>query len=310
MDKTRGILFLFPLCLLLFSFSLSTGKEITTKEAEAKKGYIGAETCKDCHEKQYDSYAKSIHSKKSVKGPGLQEACETCHGPGAKHVEKGGGRDVDIFTFDKNVDPKERSAKCLVCHEETRQLTNWKMSKHHDEDIACDVCHTAHSQKGKLIKEDQSSLCYKCHQDIRSQANRQSHHPIKEGLIQCTSCHDPHGTFGAKQIKADTVNELCYKCHAEKRGPFMFEHPPVEENCLNCHTSHGSNHSKLLVLKAPQLCQACHDASGHSGAPLTADNTFAGNAPNNRMYARACMNCHSNIHGSNASSTRGRRFVR
>jgi hypothetical protein len=28
------------------------------------------------------------------------------------------------------------------------------------------------------------------------------------------------------------------------------------------------------------------------------------------MFARACLNCHSNIHGSMGPSTRGQRFVR
>lgn len=310
MKKTQSIWFLFPLCLLLLFLSPAVGKEKSIKDAEKKTEFIGAATCKDCHEKQYESYAKSVHFKKTVKGPGMQNACETCHGPGAKHVEKGGGRGVDIFAFNKDVDPKARSAKCLVCHEETRQLTNWNMSKHNDEDISCDACHSPHNQKAKFLKKDQSALCFDCHRDIRSQAYRQSHHPIKEGMVQCTSCHDPHGTFGEKQIKADSVNELCFKCHAEKRGPFMFEHPPVAENCLTCHTSHGSNHSKLLVSKAPQLCQSCHDASRHPGTPYTSAATFSGIAPSNKMYARACLNCHSNIHGSNASSSLGQTFAR
>jgi len=310
MKRTHLFLFSCPLCLILLFFSLSIAKDSSTKAPEEKRELIGAATCKDCHEKQYASYAKSVHSKKSVKGPALLDACETCHGSGTLHVEKGGGRGVNIFAFNKNVDPKARSAKCLVCHEETRQLTNWKMSKHNDEDVACDSCHSPHNQREKFLKEDQAALCFECHKDIRSESGRQSHHPIKEGLIKCSSCHDPHGTFGDKQIKADTVNELCYKCHAEKRGPFMFEHPPVEENCLNCHTPHGSNHSKLLISRAPQLCQSCHDATRHPGTPYTSATTFSGSAPSNKMYARSCMNCHSNVHGSNASSAFGQAFTR
>ncbi len=309
MKRKHIILFLVPLSLLLLSFSLCMGKDQGTKETATKNSYIGAETCKECHEKQYESYSKSIHFKKSVKGPESQEACETCHGPGAKHVEKGGGRGVDIFAFNKKTDAKAKSAKCLACHEETQQLTHWQMSKHSSEDVACTDCHDPHNQKEKFLKEDQPTLCFECHKDIRSQTHRQSHHPIVEGLIKCTDCHDPHGTFGEHQLKADAVNELCYKCHAEKRGPFMFEHPPVEENCLNCHTPHGSNHPKLLVSNLPYLCQSCHDASRHPGTPYTAASTFA-RSPSNKMYSRACLNCHSNIHGSNASSSLGQAFTR
>lgn len=297
------------LCLLLSS-CMPVKNPTKDKETEKQTNFIGALTCKDCHEEHYASYAKTIHSKKAVKGPRGQEACETCHGAGELHAEQGGGRGVEIFAFGKDVDAKVKSAQCLTCHEETRQLTNWNMGKHHFAEVSCDACHTLHSQKPKFLKEEQSTLCFRCHMDIRSQSNRQSHHPVKEGLLQCTSCHDPHGAFGGKLIKADTVNELCYKCHAEKRGPFMFEHPPVIENCLNCHTPHGSNHGKLLIRKPPLLCQSCHDADFHSSFSYSADNTFSGTRPQNRMYARACLNCHSNIHGSNASSTLGQRFTR
>ena len=310
MNKKHTALLIFPICLLFLSCAISKDPDKIPKEQEAKIGYIGAETCKECHAQQYETYAKSVHSNASVKGPGAQDACETCHGPGAKHVEKGGGRGVSIFAFNKNTPPEERSAKCLTCHDETRQLTNWKMSKHSAEDIACNDCHSPHNQHDKFLKDKQPTLCFECHKDIRSQTSRQSHHPIREGLIKCTDCHDPHGTFSDNQIKADTINELCFKCHTEKRGPFMFEHPPVVENCLNCHTPHGSNHSRLLVRNPPQLCQSCHDASRHPGTPYTAASLFHGVSPSNKMYGQACLNCHSNIHGSNASSTLGSAFTR
>ncbi|HWH69351.1 MAG TPA: cytochrome c3 family protein, partial [Candidatus Sulfotelmatobacter sp.] len=144
----------------------------------------------------------------------------------------------------------------------------------------------------------------------RSQANRQSHHPIREGKVSCTDCHDPHGGFGAKMIKADNVNELCFKCHADKRGPYMWEHPPVEENCMTCHTAHGSNHTKLLVRKGPNLCQSCHDWTQHPGGAYTASGNFTNGAPAKQLVARNCLNCHNNVHGSNGPATRGLRFVR
>jgi DmsE family decaheme c-type cytochrome len=284
----------------------------TATMTDEQKGYIGAATCKGCHETQYATYTRTVHAKKEVQGPEYKEACETCHGPGAKHVEKGGGRGVEIFDFGKKVNAKARSAKCLTCHEETKQLASWNMSKHKNEDVACDDCHAVHSGHTKLLKADQSSLCYTCHKDIRAQASRQSHHPIKEGKIACSSCHDPHGEFGDKMVKGSSVNELCYKCHAEKRGPFMWEHAPVAENCLNCHTPHGSNHGKLLTARTPRLCQSCHDWTQHPGSPYTSFETFPGTATGskNRMIARSCLNCHSQIHGSNGPSTSGLHFVR
>ncbi|MBF0567149.1 MAG: DmsE family decaheme c-type cytochrome [Nitrospirae bacterium] len=288
------------------------------READLKEGYVGAETCKGCHTVQFDTYKKSVHSKEQVKGPGSKDACETCHGPGAKHVEKGGGRGVDIFTFvGKKVDPKMKSAKCLACHQENKNQVFWNMSKHSaaTAGVSCDTCHNPHSGNDKLLRQAQPDLCFGCHKDVKMQANKQSHHPIKEGKVLCNDCHDPHGEFSSKMLKANSVNDLCYKCHAEKRGPFMWEHPPVSENCLACHTPHGSNHGRLLTMRPPVLCKDCHDGTGHGNAPYGNTASFAKTTPLNigntlKFDLKGCVNCHVNIHGSNGPGIYGQRFVR
>lgn len=303
--KMKHILILVPVILLLFSVSLLFGEEKDVKEGDAKSGYIGAATCKGCHEDQYETYTHTVHSKKHVKGPASQDACETCHGPGAKHVEKGGGRGVDIFAFDKKTDPREKAAKCLACHEWMKDQVFWSGSKHKAENVSCDNCHSPHRGGDKLLKAEKSEVCYQCHRDIRAMVNKQSHHPIKEGKVSCSDCHNPHGEINDKMLKADSTNDLCYKCHAEKRGPYMNEHPPVEENCANCHNPHGSNHDRLLTLRVPALCYQCHEnGGGMGGKPFTsfstssAVNLATGNASNHN-YGRACLNCHPSIHGSN-----------
>lgn len=308
MRRKHIILLLLLITFLLASVAISVSGE---KKTEDKKSYIGAAVCKGCHEGAHESYMKSIHAKKAIPGsPANREACEACHGPGASHVEKGGGKGVGIVGFDRKASAKEKMSKCLSCHEESKHLASWNMGKHKSAGVSCDDCHSVHSKADKNLKARQPDLCYDCHRDIRAQANKQSHHPIREGKISCSDCHDPHGEFGAKMVKADTVNELCYKCHSEKRGPFMWEHAPVEENCLHCHTPHGSNHTKLLTKKPPLLCQSCHDWSLHPGTPYPSQSAFTGANPSNKFIARACLNCHTNIHGSNGPSKRGLRFVR
>ena len=131
----------------------------------------------------------------------------------------------------------------------------------------------------------------------------------------CESCHNPHDGSRPKMIKADWANELCLQCHTEKRGPFLYEHAPVREECTNCHDPHGSNHERLLIAKQPYLCQRCH-FSGHG---LTADNASsleglpvappgATATRSSRNTERGCKQCHLNIHGSNSPS--GAFFVR
>jgi DmsE family decaheme c-type cytochrome len=297
--------------IFLVLFSLGAFVLFSAPLTTAQTGYVGVETCRGCHAEYYDSYVKNVHGKKAVTGsPATRNDCESCHGPGAAHVDRGGGRGTGIFTFDEKADPKEKAAKCRACHDDSRHLAFWDLSKHKTAGISCDNCHSSHTGGHKNLKAPQPELCYSCHRDIRSQANKQSHHPIREGKISCNDCHDPHGSFGQKMIKADVVNELCYKCHAEKRGPFMWEHPPVEEDCMVCHTPHGSNHSKLMVRKTPQLCQSCHDWSRHPGTPYTQFESFTGPSISNKMVGRNCLNCHTNVHGTNGPSKRGLRFVR
>ncbi len=302
-----------PVVLLFVFFLVLLAAALSLHDAGGSSPYVGAEVCRGCHPANYNSYSQSIHAKKAIPGsPANRQACESCHGPGAAHVERGGGRGTGMFAFVRKAESDDKAARCLACHQESRAVPFWNLSRHKTEGVSCDNCHQVHGGARKNLKAGEPGLCNTCHLNIRSQENRQSHHPLKEGLMKCTQCHDQHGGFGPKMVKADSFNELCTQCHADKRGPFLWEHPPVEENCLNCHTPHGSNHAKLLNAKPPLLCQRCHDADGHPGNIYTRFETFSGTATSgkNRLFARACLNCHANIHGSMGPSVRGKRFVR
>ena len=301
--KKLVLFFIVPFLILTFGY----------REAFGVEGYIGSEICGGCHSGIYENFIKSIHGKKAIaESPVNRLGCESCHGPGEDHVLKAGGRGIGIFAFSKKIVSNDKSSKCLVCHEETKSLAFWNMNIHRSSDISCDNCHSMHSGTGRYLKSSEPDFCFSCHRDINSRTSKQSRHPIRDGRMKCSDCHDPMGGFGAKMLKADSANELCYKCHAERRGPFMWEHPPVAEKCLNCHVPHGSNHSKLLEKKVPFLCQSCHDDRGHPGTLNTSFETFKGAATSgkNKMFARSCLNCHSNIHGSNGPSARGSHWLR
>ncbi len=155
---------------------------------------------------------------------------------------------------------------------------------------------------------------------MRAKMQRTSHHPVREGKMTCASCHNPHDGSRPKLLKADSINELCYKCHTEKRGPFLYEHGPVREDCATCHEPHGSNQDRLLVAKSPFLCQRCH-SSGHGltgdnnntlyGPPVAAATPPGGTTQttrSSRQMERSCKHCHFALHGSNSPS--GWAFVR
>jgi DmsE family decaheme c-type cytochrome len=228
--------------------------------------------------------------------------CENCHGPGQKHVEAGGGKGVGgMITFASN-DPTpvgQRNAMCLACHSKGERIF-WQGSPHEFRDVACTSCHRVMedlSPRHQLAKPNQIETCGTCHLQKRAQQMRSSHMPLREGKMTCTSCHNPHGSVTASLLKEISVNDTCFTCHAEKRGPFLWQHAPQNESCMNCHDPHGSNHERMLKVAKPRLCQQCHNERQHPTVPYGRDA-----ASQKFVLGRACLNCHVNIHGSNHPS--------
>jgi DmsE family decaheme c-type cytochrome len=286
-----------------------------------------AAICVNCHADYVESYLKTKHGQVgNVKGPD----CQTCHGNADQHVASGGGRGVGgILGFNNKAHSAERkSGQCLACHQGNRHLAFWDAGAHRKNDVACSDCHSLHGtpapganfafkRPNPTVAPYQTTerglqyeTCVSCHRQIRSQLIKPSHHPIIEGKVACSDCHNPHGALSKAMVRAESIPQLCTTCHTEKRGPFVWGHPPVEENCLTCHNSHGSNHARLLAEKAPNVCQDCHDASRHPGSIYDASGGWNSATPNTRLIARGCNNCHYHIHGSNAPAMRGKFFLR
>ncbi len=274
----------------------------------ASDGYIGAETCLRCHDTMVDRFTHTLHGRVFCQNtPYYENRCECCHGPGKAHKENPSSE--AIVTFGKRAlsTVKERNGRCLDCHETGREIAMWQGGRHAKQDLACDSCHSAH--KGYDPVDRSPEACYKCHLNIKIDAQKQSRHPIREGKVRCGNCHNPHGSLSDHMLSADHANDLCFKCHAEKRGPFMFEHAPVEENCGTCHTPHGSRHKKLLIQRAPSLCQNCHMDVHTSTRAWDQTAGFKGTRPSSHYYGRSCITCHPNVHGSQAPTTSGRLFM-
>ncbi len=303
---------LLPLCALAASFmALAPATWAVDRSLEGDKN------CTVCHDESWKPPVLSIYqTRHGVKADTRTPGCQSCHGESAAHRgdPENKAPDVVFAARSKNLSPVEtRNAACLSCHE-TRVLprTNWSGSQHENHGVACSDCHEAHAPTQRVMNNlTQPQVCGACHKAQQAQIRRFSRHPILEGKVSCSNCHNPHGSTGPTLLVKNSVNETCYTCHAEKRGPFLWEHAPVVDDCTNCHTPHGSNLSPLLKMRAPMLCQSCHTGDHaknlYSGANLPSGNATTINGrqplgswnPPAQGNARSCLNCHSLVHGSN-----------
>jgi DmsE family decaheme c-type cytochrome len=232
--------------------------------ATPQKGYVGSETCATCH----SGYDTSINATKhgqanNPRTPAAGQGCETCHGPGEAHMND----PVKVKPMQlTKASAKAITETCATCHNKGMHAL-WKGSQHEARNVSCISCHSIHkpmSTTKQLKAINQQGTCITCHRDKVAKLDKSGHMPVREGKMECSSCHNPHGTTNVRLLKTgNSVNESCSSCHAEKRGPWLFEHAGINgESCATCHDPHGSSNDRMLVAKLPFLCQRCHTTRG------------------------------------------------
>jgi len=273
----------------------------------AQKGATAAsstkmEDCATCHEDVVKAFARNPHTALQ-KSPlyNIENPCESCHGPGEAHIS-GGGDKTKIISF-KGQAKAAYSKQCLTCHSKNHEIEGFAATMHAKNGLTCSDCHRVHSAAAmtKLLKQETNALCFSCHNLQRAQFSKPFHHRIIEKAMTCVDCHQPHSGVEHRQIRTSSFGqEPCFKCHAEKEGPFVFEHAPtVIRNCYACHEPHGSNNPKMLVRSTVYLmCLECHSSRPTSNIPGDIPPSFH-NVLNPRY--QNCTTCHVKIHGSNAS---------
>lgn len=288
---------------------------------------VGQTACTECHEDAAKQMAKTVHGRLAdFELMGGTGGCETCHGGGSLHVKA--SDNGQILKFGELL-PEESAAVCAKCHS-SGKLMEWTHGEHALADVACSDCHAIHGGEKFALKKQEPELCYGCHQEQMAKASFPSHHPIKEGKMVCSDCHNPHGELQTEELARD----LCLECHARYQGPFVFEHAPVEEDCSICHDPHGSVADNLLLQNEPFLCLQCHESHFHTmriGSTTASSNlAFDGNQLNGKIpannttiaasgdgipftnshgadgwkmaFGTKCTVCHSVVHGSDLPS--------
>lgn len=305
--------------IVLFGFLVMAAGQVQAQTATPEPGANKdasqvMRTCTKCHDESSEypvlSILKSRHAVMAdERTPFGDQACVSCHGASLAHIDKAEGESErpapDVVFSNKGPTPiAEQNQACMGCHQGSLRM-HWQGSTHELQDVGCVGCHTSHVGDDPILAKDtQTDVCVTCHKEKRAEIHRPSSHPILEGKVACSDCHNPHGSNGPTLLTKSTLNETCYTCHAEKRGPFLWEHQPVREDCTICHRPHGSVNDNLLKNRGPWLCQQCHLAQFHPSTAYSGTGLPGANTPSGaqQMLGKNCLNCHSQIHGSNHPS--------
>jgi DmsE family decaheme c-type cytochrome len=285
---------------------LSAGPALAQQPTPANPQKTDAPVCADCHDQ-----AKNFPGNPHTRIPGVTPAkvvsetvaCNACHGAGAKHMESSGEDKSDI----RVLRGRKGAEFCLTCHTSDKEHASYQSSVHAStEAVNCLSCHSVHTPEARtphLLAKKPSELCASCHpSQMASFRNKPFAHRIGRGGMECTSCHDPHGRAIQKALRLTRVGEMpCLNCHAEKRGPFVFEHVNgIVGTCTTCHEPHGSSNNKRLTrARVDRLCLECH--STLSAATLGSQPPAFHNVSLPRY--QNCTTCHVAVHGSNVSPT-------
>ena len=269
------------------------------------------DVCADCHDEIAEAFANTAHGIYFLSRPALAEyGCESCHGSAAQHIEEGTAESIINPARHDQFGGKEM---CLTCHDDAG-FDDWAFSHHNTGGLNCADCHQMHADVGvhaQSLKAELPGLCYDCHTGVRAAFVMPSHHPVREGMLDCSDCHAPHG--GTVSLTHEgSGRELCFSCHADKEGPFVYEHAPANEDCMLCHTPHGSVANDLLREGEPALCLNCHAMHFHAtvegvdgpfSAPQAPERTGISTPDGwKRGMLTKCTQCHTGIHGTDMPS--------
>ncbi|MHB0968528.1 MAG: cytochrome c3 family protein [Thermoanaerobaculia bacterium] len=261
-----------------------------------------ANPCLGCHERPVAAYATTPHAAIVGKGFAL---CASCHGDPTKHLETGDPADIITGEAVAAFAAPKKADACLTCHR--RDFPAAAGAPHREEPL-CWSCHEAAAlhyaapvDLPEAAKHRTFALCTSCHEETAAQFRMHYRHPVEQGTVDCTSCHDIHGRELARHDRP--AEARCASCHEEQTRPHLFEHAAMDDGCATCHEPHGSPHRGQLKSRGNGICLSCHVQGNFPGV---------GNVNHNFLLSGGarCWDCHSHVHGSNTTpdlNPRGRR---
>lgn len=297
---------------------------LTLYAAAQPEDFIDDQACAECHPEISSEFSKLYHAPLvlDAKLPPDRRGCQACHGPGSAHIANLDEADkigLNVVRYTQ-IKPEEVNAACMRCHGSTMHTAQWNRQPHAKAGLSCLSCHTVHYSTGstsaeskrasagdirtagsaanlettpqlRSLKASEAALCGACHRREAAEFRRNFHHPVPEGTMVCSDCHEAHPTKKSAG-RQPFARGACARCHPETAGPFRYEHDPVAgwtgDGCLECHRPHGSPNPGMLSSFSRGLCAQCHSDLRTTHYP-----------------GQTCWNsgCHEAIHGSNSDRT-------
>ncbi len=261
----------------------------------------GGALCYACHADVEKSLATGVVHTAVKKGQ-----CTGCHDPhvaGQKKLLKAAGNDL-----------------CFPCHAAIRDKVT-AAGAHAPAKKSCSTCHEAHRSENRAqLVSRVPGLCLKCH-PANDKKLAGKHLGADLTKLDCTTCHDPHGSKQENLIAGGSVHApfedgcdschvgattklvekdsraLCLACHGDvavDAGKEKVTHAAMEGECTACHSPHASAQKKLVKAPGGEVCTACHEDQ----------QTKEGHFEHGAIGLLGCQSCHLPHGGANPKMVR------
>lgn len=171
--------------------------------------------CIHCHSGHPRTVANTSGKYESPAFTELAIGCESCHGPGRKHVTARGAKGSIVNP--KKLERERADEICMRCHQggDARVLVpgktegDFRPGQALVETVA--IFRLPRQKDTDLLEHHESMRLSECYQ--------------RSGTMTCQSCHNPH------EVKTDH-RAKCLSCHTGSLGE---GHPARDSDCLSCH---------------------------------------------------------------------------